>query len=681
MADIWQEKGKFGRAIAGYQKVLTHQPDNAELHKRHINLLIQTKGIEAAFEQYKLVRKDNRPITIDSRDILCCVVVRNESLRLPFFLDYHRKIGVSKFLVVDNVSTDQTLDYLLMQPDVHVWQSTHAFMGANSGSAWFELLLRKYGLGHWCLIADADELFYYPECEHKSLSQLCQEQSARGYTAYPVILLDMYSDKAVEDTVYQSGEDFRAVCGYFDRAFYHSVIEQATPYKNQTIHVGGLRERIFGKAGDYYVTKVPLLKYEEDCVLAGGQHWTNYPAYEISADRGALLHFKYFSGFADYVETTLARQDHYLPQYVQYAQGLATKPKLMLYSDQHSVKLESAEQLVKLGIMKVESEPPPVVEFPEILPVGDVGDRPLWSVMIPCHRPTYIAQTLSSVLGQAPQAAQMQIAVVIDGVSAEVQAEIREIVQATGGDRVQIYAHDERIGQPYIFNLAIAKATGHWIHILHDDDWLEPGFYQSLTAATDSEVEIGAAFCRHRYMTEGKQRWLSRVERETPGVLDNWMEEIATFCHVQFSSMVVKRSVYERLGGFCPQTRAIADWEMWKRIATHYPTWYEPEPLMNYREHADSETSHLLRSGQQVAETRETIFITRRYLPRAKAQKLSDIALENYAFYALDVAKQQLQRQDSEAAVANIKEALRCSQSAAVQQALTDLLLAGEVAR
>ncbi|MEM6450509.1 MAG: glycosyltransferase family 2 protein [Cyanobacteria bacterium P01_D01_bin.105] len=680
MADIWRKRGKPERAIAGYRKVLEQQPENSEAHKQHINLMDETKSLEAAFEHYGLLRIGEAPVEIEDSDVLCCVVVRNESLRLPFFLRYHRELGIAKFLVVDNGSTDETLDYLLEQPDVYVWQSHFSFVGANYGSVWFELLLRKYGVGHWCLIADADELFYYPDCERIDIAKLCQTQEKQGYTAYPVVLLDMYSDKSISETIYRSGEDFRAVCGYFDRQFYHSVLEEATPYRNQTIYVGGLRERIFGKAGDYYVTKVPLIKYELDCVLAGGQHWTSYPAYEISASRGALLHFKYFSSFADYVHKTLERQENYLPQYIQYAHGLAKASDLMLHSPEHSLKLEGSAQLVKLGIMQETSETARVVEFPVISPVSDLGERPLWSVMITCHRATYLAQTLESVLMQAPGLASMQIEVVVDGVDAKVQAEIRAIAQDIGAKRVQVYTHDERIRQPYILNLAISRAKGHWVHILHDDDWLAPGFYQAMTAATDSKMKPGAAFCRHRYMRDGKQRWISREEKETAGVIENWMEKIVSFCHVQFSSMVVRRDVYEKLGGFCPQAKDAADWEMWKRIAAYYPVWYEPEPLMYYREHAASETSHLLRSGKQISEARETIFITRRYLPRSEAPVLSNIALENYAFHALDMAKQQLQRQDSEAAVINMREALRCSQSVSVQKALADLLLSTEVA-
>ena len=38
-------------------------------------------------------------------------------------------------------------------------------------------------------------------------------------------------------------------------------------------------------------------------------------------------------------------------------------------------------------------------------------------------------------------------------------------------------------------------------------------------------------------------------------------------------SIVVRRSVYERLGSFDRRLVCAEDWEMWVRIAAHYPIW------------------------------------------------------------------------------------------------------------
>ena len=44
--------------------------------------------------------------------ILAFVTVRNEMIRLPYFLDHYRGLGVDHFLIVDNGSDDGTAAFL-----------------------------------------------------------------------------------------------------------------------------------------------------------------------------------------------------------------------------------------------------------------------------------------------------------------------------------------------------------------------------------------------------------------------------------------------------------------------------------------------------------------------------------------------------------------------------------------
>jgi glycosyltransferase involved in cell wall biosynthesis len=598
--------------------------------------------------------------------------VRNESLRLPYFLSYYRKKGIRKFLIVDNNSTDDTLSYLLNEPDVYVWQSKHSFNKANFGSVWFELLLRKFGKRHWCLTLDADELLVYPGYEKKDISQLCRELDKNNKKALSAVLLDMYSDKPIKDTLYQTGQDFLEVCSYFDKKFYHTKYEKCGPYKNQIYYFGGVRERLFGDKGSYLLSKIPMLKYDSNFVLAGGQHWTNRPESEIAEESGCLLHFKFFSTFIDYVKQEAERKEHYGNgfQYNEYVQNISNNTDLILFDKSESVKFLNDKQLVDLGIMKAHSSnghsfsfPNSPIKFPQIKPVPPNTARPLWSVMITVYKRTeYLERALSSVLQQAPNPDEMQIEVIQDGTDKTVRKKIESIIQKIGGSRVCFYPVQKQFGHPHIFNLCIERAHGHWIHILHDDDWIKPGFYSTLQKGIKKEPNIGAAFCRHVELKGQGRQWFSWTERETPGVIPNWLERIATMCRIQFSSLVVKREVYEGLGGFYSGANSAFDWDMWKRIAIHYPFWFEPEILACTTREGFAETDHLIRSGQQIADTRKSIELSHSYFPKDIADELTNKARENYALYALDVAKLQIENHDHQAAIANIREALKCIQ-------------------
>ncbi|HBE20935.1 MAG TPA: glycosyl transferase family 2 [Cyanobacteria bacterium UBA11149] len=348
------EKGDLEAALAIYDRSLEWNPNQAELHKHFIDTLVKIEGIDAPFERYQLSRIDERNLSVALGDILCCVVVRNETLRLPYFLSYYREKGVDKFLIVDNESTDDTQSYLLSQPDVYLWHSNLSFNRANFGSAWFEVILRKYGVNHWCLTVDADEILYYPDCETKSIRQLCAELDGQNKKAFTAILLDMYSNLPIRETHYNQGQNFLEVCPYFDKQFYHTKLEQGGDYKNQILYSGGVRQRVFGRDGDYYLSKVPLLKYSLDRVLVGGQHFTNCAPDDIALETGCLLHFKYFSSFLGYVAGEVSRKEHYGKgmQYQEYAKAITENNALNLYDPDYSVKLQNSQQLIELGIMQ-----------------------------------------------------------------------------------------------------------------------------------------------------------------------------------------------------------------------------------------------------------------------------------------------------------------------------------------
>ena len=92
-------------------------------------------------------------------NILLFSTLRNERVRLPFFLRYYRDLGVSHFLIVDNDSDDGSREYLQAQPDVSIWTTPHSYKRARFGVDWLNWLQMKYGHDHWCLVGDPDEFF------------------------------------------------------------------------------------------------------------------------------------------------------------------------------------------------------------------------------------------------------------------------------------------------------------------------------------------------------------------------------------------------------------------------------------------------------------------------------------------------------------------------------------------
>lgn len=296
------------------------------------------------------------------------------------------------------------------------------------------------------------------------------------------------------------------------------------------------------------------------------------------------------------------------------------------------------------------------------MPVDASAPRPRWSVMIPVYNCAhYLRETLASVLAQDPGPAVMQIEVVDDCSPAD---DPEAVVRELGGGRVGFFRQPRRVGHTRNFHTCLQRSRGWLVHLLHGDDCVRRGFYESAARAFDTRAEIGAFACRHLFIDEDSH-WLriSDLERRTAGILENWLSKIATGQRLQTPCVAVRREVYERLGGFDDRLSWAEDWEMWVRIAAHYPVWYEPEPLAMYRTHSASSSSRSFRSGENLADLRRAMEMVREHLPAAVAPVLAARAREHYAQEALNTAGHLFARGDSAAAVIHLREALRLSRS------------------
>lgn len=302
----------------------------------------------------------------------------------------------------------------------------------------------------------------------------------------------------------------------------------------------------------------------------------------------------------------------------------------------------------------------PFQGYPEIAPLPEGISRPFWSVMIPTYNcANYLRLTLESVLIQDPGLDQMQIEVVDDYSTND---DPEAIVRKLSKDRVLFYRQSRNAGAVENFNTCIRRSRGEVVHILHGDDTVLPGFYEKIQSLFKQYPQIGAAFCRHLYVDEGGVSLnQSPIERETAGILDGWIDRIATSQRIEFPAMVVRRDVYEQLGGFLHQLIHAADWEMWRRIAVYYPVAFEPQSLANYRMHSASDSSRLIQTGANIADIRRSIEFARSYLPGDRAAALSRQANQHYAYQALATARKMSSNGNHRAAISQIREAFKCS--------------------
>jgi glycosyltransferase involved in cell wall biosynthesis len=306
--------------------------------------------------------------------------------------------------------------------------------------------------------------------------------------------------------------------------------------------------------------------------------------------------------------------------------------------------------------------------------------RPLWSVMIPTYNSTeYLRETLASVLAQDPGADVMQIAVVDNN---STQDDPAAVVAELGKGRVEFYRQSTNIGAINNSHTCFELARGHLVHLLHSDDCVGDGFYEKLGKVFQENPQIGAAFCRSIYIDE-HSNWqgLSTLELPKSGILpSHWIERIAELCCISVPSVaVVRREVYEKLGGFDRRCGLSADWEMWVRIFAHYPMWFEAEPLALWRRHFLSITRLNAKSKTFIQETFDTVeIIFKSYLPYGVNGSIHKKAKQNCGFLALEAAEALFMKNQIPQAIAQLQLALKYSFSfLVVRSAIKILLLNG----
>lgn len=318
------------------------------LRLRHLRRRLLWRAIRA-----RLSAVTRRPFPWDA--ILGFGCLRNETARLPWFLDHHRRLGVDHFLFVDNGSTDGTAEFLAAQPDVSLWTTPDSYKESRFGMDWVNALLMRHGSGHWCLTLDADELLTFPG-DTKGLRPLTAWLDARQVPMMAALMLDLYPQGPLGTQAHAPGQNPLEILPFFDPTGYSRT--EIPRYQHVSIR-GGPRARMFfatDPARAPHLHKTPLVRWHWRYAYLSSTHLAlpirlNAGFARPDLPTGALLHTKFLPEIVQKSREERQRAEHFThpEQYGDYYDTLIAAPDLW---HPEALRYENAAQLEHLGLIQ-----------------------------------------------------------------------------------------------------------------------------------------------------------------------------------------------------------------------------------------------------------------------------------------------------------------------------------------
>lgn len=287
-------------------------------------------------KNFKLVSKSRKKTKkSDNKFPILISVVKDELEMLPMFFLHYRKIGIRKFVIIDNMSSDGTLEYLKKQTDADVFTVNQKFSEFVK-EGWINRILALYGYNRWYLVVDADELLVWPHMEKEPLEEMLKQFQKRKQRRPMAIMLDMYS----RNFLYQKNiQDVCCEFCYCDKNTYYWL-------DNPVVDIlsGGPRERTLNCK--VWLNKTPLFYLRPMDLFCCAHYMYPYEKLDDARCFIALLHYKFayeksFKKMRDYIKNGV--DTNRVDESLNYTKSR----KLSFYYDE-SICLDGTEKLCEI---------------------------------------------------------------------------------------------------------------------------------------------------------------------------------------------------------------------------------------------------------------------------------------------------------------------------------------------
>lgn len=225
---------------------------------------------------------------------------------------------------------------------------------------------------------------------------------------------------------------------------------------------------------------------------------------------------------------------------------------------------------------------------------------PLVSIIMNCFNCSrYLSEALDSVSQQTFKDYEI---IFWDNVSTDRSSEIA----LSYGEPLRYFRGKEFLPLGAARNAALEKVRGKYIAFLDCDDIWFPEKLGEQVKLLESNEELGLVFSdSHVIDSKGHllRKTYFRIPKPSSGRVFN---ELLTYNFIPILTVVIRGEVLGKVGIFDPKYLIAEDYDLFLRIAEHYPIGFIKEPLTKYRIHKHSASQkNMIRSFIEELEIKE----------------------------------------------------------------------------
>ncbi len=217
-------------------------------------------------------------------------------------------------------------------------------------------------------------------------------------------------------------------------------------------------------------------------------------------------------------------------------------------------------------------------------------NKPLVSICIPTYNMyPYVIQTIQSAINQTYDHIEI---VVLENSSSDRSREEIDIIFSSD-PRVKIYYNDITLPIYDNWNACVRYSTGEYFMVLNADDIIAPVFIENCLSVFQKSENLGYVFAEWYHIDAnnllGQLPSFYKKSGIIPAIEELRINLIGSHTHP--SSMLIKRQLYEEVGGYENELGLAADMHFRLKLNMISDVGYLNYKLWYYRRHPNQETS------------------------------------------------------------------------------------------